>query len=358
MNRIADKPIERALVLAAGGGRGAYQVGVCQFLEEKSWHPDMVLGTSIGATNGAILVAPRPNQNMSGVELLQQVWLSEMTNKALHQASHEWPFISRWIMDLVIQVLQALQEPRKTAEADELFPKLIEKLSVEWKDVEQEKVSLMGVIQKMIGKPSLMDREGWRKLLDQYVSFDQLNASEVYFCVAVTDVLTGAPQYLWNRKPEDAEGIQTEISVEHVMASSSIPGIYPATPLGKSEKREWWDGVCVANAPIGPAIDAGAKEIIVVLMTPWHPKPHGKGVPLRSGVSSTVLDASDRYMEWMMLASLRSELKRKKKDQKVQIVAPRKIQSIVQIIDYNPEETETLIRQGYNDAEDKLQLPG
>ena len=353
MNRITDNGSTQALVLAGGGGRGAYQVGVCQFLEEKSWHPDMVLGNSIGATNGAILVAPNSNQNMSGVELLQQVWRSEMTNKALHQASYEWLWCVRKTIDVVIKVLQKLQEPRKIAEADELFRELVEELA----GVKRERILFMDNILEMMGKPSLMKREGWRRLLDQYVRFDQLKASDApYFCIAVTDVLTGAPQYLWNRIPKDAEGIQIEISVEHVMASSSIPGVYPATPLGKSEKREWWDGACIANAPIGPAIDADAKEIIVVLMTPWHPKPQGEGVPLRSDDSSTVLDAFDRYMEWTMLASLRSELKRKKDGQKVQIVAPEKIQSIVQIIDYNPEEAKTLIQQGFDDAKDKLRL--
>jgi len=38
-----DQPIERVLVLSGGGGRGAYQAGVCKVLEEKSWQPDMVL---------------------------------------------------------------------------------------------------------------------------------------------------------------------------------------------------------------------------------------------------------------------------------------------------------------------------
>ncbi len=34
--------VERALVLSGGGGRGAYQVGVCQVLEELDWQPDLV----------------------------------------------------------------------------------------------------------------------------------------------------------------------------------------------------------------------------------------------------------------------------------------------------------------------------
>jgi hypothetical protein len=43
----------QALVLSGGGGRGAYHIGVLRFLEEHEWHPDIIVGTSIGAVNGA-----------------------------------------------------------------------------------------------------------------------------------------------------------------------------------------------------------------------------------------------------------------------------------------------------------------
>ena len=48
---------KRALVLSGGGGRGAYHVGVLRFLEEHEWFPDIVVGTSIGAVNGAAIAS-------------------------------------------------------------------------------------------------------------------------------------------------------------------------------------------------------------------------------------------------------------------------------------------------------------
>ena len=48
---------ERALVLSGGGGRGAYHVGVLRYLEEQGWEPDIIVGTSIGAVNGAALAS-------------------------------------------------------------------------------------------------------------------------------------------------------------------------------------------------------------------------------------------------------------------------------------------------------------
>jgi len=349
MSSATDKPVKRALVLSGGGGRGAYQVGVCQVLEEISWHPDMVLGNSIGATNGAMLIAPKPD--LSGIELLTQVWGREMSNKVLHKVSPEWPWYSEWVIKLVVRILQALQKPSRSAEVDDSFRRLLERLSKLPGD-ERERVSLMDIIQKVLGEPCLMEREGWRQLLEQKIDFHRLNeCCPPYYGVAVTDVLTGAPRYFWNHVPPGVEGTASEVTADHVMASSSIPGIYRTTRL---EGREWWDGASIANSPIGPAIDSGATDIIVVLMTPWHPEPQGDGVPLQAN-STTVLDALERFLDWTMLAPLRSELKRKRPEQTVRIVAPKKVQGVVQIIDYDPDDSKVLIQQGIEDARHVLQ---
>lgn len=45
----------RALVLSGGGGFGAYQIGAWRALAESGWHPDVVLGTSIGAVNSFLV---------------------------------------------------------------------------------------------------------------------------------------------------------------------------------------------------------------------------------------------------------------------------------------------------------------
>ena len=43
------------LVLQGGGALGAYQAGVYQALMEGGVEPDWVIGTSIGAINGALI---------------------------------------------------------------------------------------------------------------------------------------------------------------------------------------------------------------------------------------------------------------------------------------------------------------
>ena len=44
----------KALVLAGGGARGSYQVGVWRALAELGWRPQIITGTSVGSLNGAM----------------------------------------------------------------------------------------------------------------------------------------------------------------------------------------------------------------------------------------------------------------------------------------------------------------
>ena len=51
-----NKVRRTALVLSGGGSRGAYQCGVWQALSELGIKIDIVVGVSVGAINGAMVV--------------------------------------------------------------------------------------------------------------------------------------------------------------------------------------------------------------------------------------------------------------------------------------------------------------
>ncbi len=72
-----------AFVLGGGGRWGAVEVGMIQALEEAGIEPDLILGTSIGAFNGAVL-ADYPGK--AGVDRLTGFW-EEMTGADLFQTS-------------------------------------------------------------------------------------------------------------------------------------------------------------------------------------------------------------------------------------------------------------------------------
>src|SRR5277367_5382788 len=64
-------PGQIALVFQGGGALGAYQGGVYQALHEAGIEPDRVIGTSIGAINGAIIAGNEPGRRL---ERLREFW--------------------------------------------------------------------------------------------------------------------------------------------------------------------------------------------------------------------------------------------------------------------------------------------
>jgi len=71
---MADHPTSAgvAFVLGGGGILGAHEVGMLRALAERELVPDIVLGTSIGAVNGALFAA---DPSAEGVERLTDLWV-------------------------------------------------------------------------------------------------------------------------------------------------------------------------------------------------------------------------------------------------------------------------------------------
>src|SRR5580692_4629893 len=67
----SELPGQIVLVMQGGGAPGCYQAGAYQALHEAGIEPDWVVGTSIGAINGAIIAG---NQVSERVEELQEFW--------------------------------------------------------------------------------------------------------------------------------------------------------------------------------------------------------------------------------------------------------------------------------------------
>jgi hypothetical protein len=62
-----------AFVLGGGGSVGAVQVGMLRALLEAGIRPDLVVGTSIGALNGAFLVG---HLDLDGMKEMKRFWIS------------------------------------------------------------------------------------------------------------------------------------------------------------------------------------------------------------------------------------------------------------------------------------------
>jgi len=75
MSRIRDllrrRPRRTAFVLSGGGNLGALQVGMARALFERQIAPDLVLGCSVGAVNGAVIAA---DPSLAMVGRMQEMW--------------------------------------------------------------------------------------------------------------------------------------------------------------------------------------------------------------------------------------------------------------------------------------------
>ena len=73
-----DLPRPIAFVLGGGGSLGALQVGMLRALEEAGVTPDLVVGTSVGSLNAAVLALPGGNR----LDRLRAIWAQMTKNEA------------------------------------------------------------------------------------------------------------------------------------------------------------------------------------------------------------------------------------------------------------------------------------
>jgi NTE family protein len=276
---------KRALVLSGGGGRGAYHVGVYKYMEEKGLIPDIIVGTSIGAVNGAMLTA-----GMKAADL-----------------EHEWRQMR------TDQVQRFRLNPLEFLE-----------------------------------RPSLLDNSPWLETLERQISFHKVRTSPTLFRITTTDIRRGQLRVFRNE----------EITVRHIIASCSIPVVYPWTDI---DDDIFWDGAVVANTPLRPAVDEGAEDIYVVLLSPAG----ARELP----PPPNLLEAAAHAFDMALLASFEADQKQLHKiNQRIRegrdsgahheinlhVIAPSENIPATWILSYDPKNTDYLIKLGYEDAKRML----
>lgn len=362
----------RTLILSGGGGRGAFHIGVLDYLSQADkpgvdaahqgpWEPEIIVGTSIGAVNGAAIA-----QGMTSQELIAR-W------RALEEAHVEGlpPMmgpLARWFSNQVYR--RILDERLPTVPGDvatsmpppdtwPLLPFLPAALS-----------------KRLFGRwANLLDTGPLRRTLaeDWGISQEKLAASDKTLLISATNVQTGelrvfANRPIISRKTGQARtDTEVGIDVDRILASCSIPLIYPWTRIGNDY---FWDGAVVANTPLGPALDAAASqydleepmEAVVVLMTPWWES--GQIPPSRQALPRDFGQAITWTLDWALLASFRAHLQllrsfnaqialdeaagvpRRYRRIDVIIAAPEEFLPVERIIDYDEDASSALIALG------------
>jgi len=236
------------LVLTGGGARAAYQVGVLEgvsaILREAGWAPeqnpyDIICGTSAGAINATALACHADNFD-EGLQKVLRVW-EQITAEQVYRADS-------------LGVLRS-------------GAKWLSLLSFGW------------LVRKWKANPpnSLLDNTPLVTLLNRMLNFPRLDAALIdgaLHALAVTASSYTAGRHItffqseadiepWVRSQRIA--LRGQIGVEHLLASSAIPLIFPAMPIYCNGKREYFgDGSMRQLAPISPAIHLGADKVLVV----------------------------------------------------------------------------------------------
>ena len=224
------------LILTGGGARAAYQVGVlkriAELLPDRAVNPfPIICGTSAGAINAASLACFSRDFGQA-IDYLCSVW----ENFHAHHVYRSDPWGlgrtgAHWLGALVAGWV-VRSSPR-----------------------------------------SLLDNAPLRDLLARNLPFDNIDAAIESgalraLCITASGYASGQSVNFY----QAAEGIEawarqqrvsarTRITVDHLLASSAIPFIFPAV---KIHREYFGDGSMRQIAPISPAIHLGASRILVI----------------------------------------------------------------------------------------------
>jgi NTE family protein len=370
----------RTLVLSGGGGRGAFHAGVYKYLAQApkddldvehrgAWLPDVVVGTSIGAVNGAAIA-----QGISA-EQLEAFWLSLREND-IQGLPPGMGGLARCVANYFLKrslgasLRRIPPHEAMSPSADEAWPPI--PILPQW------------LAERWIGRWSnFLDTAPLYHILQTRLGLDEakLAQSPTTLLINATKVRSGEGVVFSNRQI-DLGSTRTGkvkalhgVTIRRIIASCSIPLVYPWT---KDEDGEiYWDGALVANTPLGAAFDAVRgrpmeedMEIVVVLLNPWVEDEKGAK---SQRLPSDFIEAATWALDWTMLASFRVSFKMLKafnalcdseramglpqsyRRVRVVMVAPPEFLPVTRIIDYDELASRQLITQGYACAEGAFQ---
>ena len=197
-----------AFVLSSGGARGAVQVGSLKALIERGETPDVIVGTSIGSWNGAVL-AMDPTER--GVETLERVWRGLSTSRIL----------LGW-------------EPHLPTAASAFAGAY----------------AVAAIRRVTMGYPSLYGDAGLRQLFNEHLAGARFEQTQVPFRVIASNLSSGGITVFGRGRMELA-----------LLASAAIPGIFPPVRI---HGEIFVDGGALESSSLDAAIAMGARRIFVL----------------------------------------------------------------------------------------------
>lgn len=201
------------LVLDGGGARGAYQIGALKAFVEKGYHFDGVVGTSIGALNGAILC-------QGDLPMAQEIW-EHLDYK------HVFAF-------------------------DEAFYENYEALM--HMDIKRVSFQSLAAGLKKIIKDGGLDNEPMKALVYKHLDETCIRNSGIDYGLVTVNVSDFKAQELFIEDiPEGTLG-------DYILASAYVPVFKKSIFGGKS----FLDGGFYDNSPVNMLLRKGYRKIVVI----------------------------------------------------------------------------------------------
>ncbi len=231
---MSQSGLENVLILQGGGSLGAYECGVYKTLYEHKLNFDVIVGTSIGAVNAAIIAGAKSNDPPKAMEefwlKLSEVVTSNIKSDEL-RAYFSTLYASSFGNPSVASPIYGLPNP--------------------W--------SLSMV------EPYLYDNTPMKKTLDEFVDFEKINkTSSPRLIVTSVDIQ--------NSKAVTFDSTKVQMDSDHILASSGYP--FYGISWTKVDGRYLWDGSLLSNTPLREAIDASPKRNKRVIIVSLFPKKH------------------------------------------------------------------------------------
>jgi NTE family protein len=255
-----DRPVN-GLVLMGGGARTAYQVGVLsgiaamvrlQPFATTGFPFQVLVGTSAGALNAAFL-ASHASRGLAAFDELRQFWDRLHCDHVYRLEAPMWVGFSR-----LLAAVKLWGHARSRGAVLDTMPLV---------DTLHQRISLTGI-------EDALESGAVHALAITASSYT--TGVHWTFCHTASD----SRHRPWNRPGRRAEF--QPLTIEHLMASSAIPFLFPATALWVDGRREFFgDGSMRQVSPLSPAVHLGARKVLVI----------GVGQPERSGLGAAASGA-------------------------------------------------------------------
>jgi len=234
INQPPRLPGQVVLVFQGGGALGAYQGGVYQALHEAGIEPNWVVGTSIGALNGAIIAS---NEVGARLDRLRELW-ARIEQKPLWGDTPIGQAVGRTAayFTSLFQGVSGYYTPNR---------------AIAWGGPN----ALVGV-----EHAAFYTIDEMRKTVNSLIDFERLNARPIRLTVGAVNVRTGKMHYFDSRN--------LPITLDHILASGALPPGFPAIRI---DGDPYWDGGLYSNTPIEVVFDDNPRRDSVVFSVQVFP---------------------------------------------------------------------------------------